>query len=72
MERLKNHTQPDLYKKILAGNNHGVPKEASLAEKELYEKSESFERYLKERHDRKVAELQEYSATRAKYGLNRR
>ena len=60
MKRLKKNTEPDLYKKILAGNNHGVSEKASFAEKELYEKSESLEQYLKERHERKVAELQEY------------
>ena len=60
MVRLKTHTAPELYKKILAGNNHNVPEQSMQSEKELYEKSESLAQYLKERHDRKVAELQQY------------
>jgi hypothetical protein len=63
MARLKKHTSPDLYKKILAGNNHGVPEQSMQSEKELYEKSESLAQYLKERHERKVAELQQYCDT---------
>ncbi len=60
MARLKMHTSPELYKKILAGNNHGVSEQSMQAEKELYDKSESLEQYLKERHERKVAELQSH------------
>ena len=60
MARLKKHTSPELYKKILAGNNHGVPEQSMQSEKELYEKSESLGQYLKELHARKVAELQQY------------
>ena len=37
MERLKAHLEPDVYKKVLAGNNHGIPKEAMYSEKEEYE-----------------------------------
>jgi hypothetical protein len=60
MRRIEKNLPPELYKKILAGNNHGVPAESMQSEKSFYEKAESLEQYLKERHERKVAELQQY------------
>ncbi|MBN2851640.1 MAG: hypothetical protein JXQ23_02755 [Clostridia bacterium] len=60
MKKLEANLDEKSYCKILAGNNHLVPREAMEAEKKLYEKSESLDTYLKERHQRKVAELQEY------------
>ncbi|MDX1359036.1 MAG: DUF6144 family protein [Clostridia bacterium] len=60
MERLKAHLEPDVYKKVLAGNNHGIPKEAMYSEKEEYEKATSLDEYLESRHKRKVAELQDF------------
>lgn len=44
--------------KILAGNNHQIPATSFDKEKEYYENAVSFEQYLKERHKRKVEELQ--------------
>lgn len=58
MKRLKKHLSPDDYRKALAGNNHGVPKNED--EKKIYEESGSLDEYLKSRHERNVAELQEY------------
>lgn len=46
--------------KILAGNNHQIPESASTKEKEYYQQSSSFKKYLEERHARKVQELQEH------------
>ncbi len=60
MQRIKDNIAPNLYEKILAGNNHGVSRKSMQAEKEYYEESESFEQYLKDRHNRKVAELQQF------------
>jgi hypothetical protein len=60
MKRLKESLKPDVYQKVLAGNNHGIPKEAMLGEKEMYKKAASLDEYLKGRHERKVAELQEF------------
>jgi hypothetical protein len=60
MKRLKSTLSPAVYRKVLAGNNHGVPEEAMLSEKKFYEESDSLESYLRERHQRKVAELQQY------------
>ena len=45
---------------VLAGNNHGIPKESQLPEKVEYENSESLETYLEQRHARKVKELEEH------------
>lgn len=60
MKRLEQEIEPGLMKRILAGNNHGVPKSAMLDEKVLYEAALSLEVYLKERHERKVLELQQF------------
>ena len=60
MNRLKDNLPSETYQNVLAGNNHGIPKEAMLGEKEKYEQAASLDEYLKERHERKVAELQEY------------
>lgn len=60
MERVKENLDEKMYQKILAGNNHGIPEEAMKMEKEFYENSASLDDYLKERHKRKVAELQSY------------
>lgn len=60
MQRIKDAFDEALYQKILAGNNHGIPKDAMKLEKEFYENSESLDIYLKDRHQRKVEELQSY------------
>lgn len=60
MGRIKQKLDEKLYQKILAGNNHGIPKESMKMEKEFYENSASLDDYLKERHQRKVEELQSY------------
>lgn len=60
MKKLEDNLDEESYCRILAGNNHHVPKEAMESEKKFYEESESLDTYLKERHQRKVAELQEY------------
>jgi hypothetical protein len=46
--------------KILAGNNHSIPKESFMKEKEYYDSSQSLKMYLEDRHDRKVKELEHY------------
>lgn len=60
MESLAEHLEPKVYQKILAGNNHNIPVESMLEEKNHFESSESLETYLKERHARRVKELQEF------------
>lgn len=46
--------------KLLAGNNHGLSRESQLGEKAFLEKAGSLDRYLQERHQRQVVELQKY------------
>lgn len=60
METLNKHLDKKSCDKILAGNNHRIPKDSFLNEKELYNKSLSLKEYLKERHNRKVQELQDH------------
>lgn len=57
MALLEAHFTEKEYTSLLAGNNHQIPREAMLPEKELYEKAPSLDVYLKERHDRQVATL---------------
>lgn len=45
---------------ILCGNNHNLNKDAFSKEKALYEASPSMEDYLKDLHQRRVQELQDY------------
>ena len=60
LDKLDKYFPKEKCNKILAGNNHSIPKESFAKEKELYEKADSLEVYLKERHDRKVDELTHY------------
>ena len=60
LDKLKEYLPPSKCNKILAGNNHNIPKESFDKEKEFYKNSLSLEVYLKERHERKVAELNHY------------
>lgn len=57
LEKLHNQLSTSSCHKILAGNNHNIPKEPHLKEKERYEEMESLSAYLKDRHERKVEEL---------------
>lgn len=60
MESLNKHLDSKSCHKILAGNNHGIPKSSQAKEKEFYHNSSSFEDYLRQRHERKVQELQNH------------
>ena len=60
LDKLNKHLPKSMCNKILAGNNHNIPKSAFDKEKEYYNNSASLEVYLKERHKRKVAELTRY------------
>ena len=37
MDRLMKHLDTDVYEKVLCGNNHQIPGESMMAEKEAYE-----------------------------------
>lgn len=47
--------------KVLAGNHHRIPDEAFAGEKVHYQESKDLSTYLKDRHERKVAELQDHA-----------
>ena len=58
MERMETSLEKSEVEKILAGNNHGIPESSMAAEREAYEAASSIDEYLKQRHARKVKELQ--------------
>lgn len=60
MEVLQNHMDKSSCNKILAGNNHRIPVSSFDKEKEFYAQANTLETYLKDRHKRKVEELQEH------------
>ena len=60
MKTLTKHLPKISCQKVLAGNNHRLPKEVFLKEKELYDNAKSFSSYLKDRHERKVEELKRH------------
>ena len=60
MDKLSKHIPKSSCNTILAGNNHNIPKESFEKEKIFYKNSKSLETYLKDRHSRKIQELQEH------------
>ena len=62
MDRLEEELPPEVYRRVLAGNHHRIPLEAFEGLKKLYDESESIDEFLKKKHERAVAELEEYSA----------
>ena len=60
MRQMEENLKPNAYRKILAGNNHNIPEISISKEKEFYEKAKNIDEYLKERHIRKVEELQQH------------
>jgi hypothetical protein len=58
MARLRGCFDETVIHDVLADNHHGIPKQAFLEEKVLYETSSSLEAYLKEAHDRQIAVLE--------------
>ena len=60
MKQLESVTDEKQTQDILCGNNHNLDKAAFMKEKTLYEASPSMEVYLKDLHQRRVKELQDY------------
>jgi hypothetical protein len=60
MNRLNKNLDDQTLKKVLTGNNHDIPEKSQLREKIEYEHSNNLEEYLKNRHTRKVKELEEH------------
>lgn len=57
MEKLNKYLPRSKCNKILAGNNHKIPKESFDKEREYYQEATSLKAYLKNRHERKIQEL---------------
>lgn len=62
MERLQEELTPEVYRRVLAGNHHRIPLEAFDGLRKLYEESGSVDEFLKGRHERAVAVLEEHLA----------
>ena len=60
MEELKKLVPTERIGCIMAGNNHGIPREAFQKDKERYEQMGSLDEFLADFHKRKVSELQEH------------
>ena len=60
MERLNESLPLDDLKVVLAGNNHDIPREPFIKEREIYEQMDSLAAYLKDFHHRQVEKLQEH------------
>jgi len=60
MDVLTHHLSPEQVKLALADNHHQIPKEAFVSEKVYYEACETLDDYLRDLHERKVKELEEY------------
>ena len=58
MNRLTNNLSEDEVKTVLTGNNHEISENSQMAEKIAYENALSLKDYLKDRHNRKVQELE--------------
>lgn len=57
---MEEHLGPELYRKLLAGNNHEIPKSSISAEEKFYGEINNIDEYLKDKHRRKVQELQQH------------
>ena len=62
MDRLEVELPPEVYRRVLAGNHHKIPLEAFDGLKKLFEEARSIDEFLENKHERAVAELEEYLA----------
>jgi hypothetical protein len=60
MNRIKYNLTADKYRKALAGNNHGLPVEVYLEDKEIFKKLGDIDLFLKDYHNRSVETLKKY------------
>lgn len=60
MNKLESALPESIVKYVLAGNNHGIPKEAYLEERALYRASKSLDDYLADYQKRQIQILQEH------------
>lgn len=63
VNRLKQSLPEPTVQRVLAGNHHRIPASAFEQEKRFYQAASSLDDYLREKHTRKVAELQYHCDT---------
>jgi hypothetical protein len=61
MESLGSSLPPDRARAVLCGNHHGIPREAFQNERQRCLSSGTLDEYLRDRHERMVAELQRHA-----------
>jgi hypothetical protein len=62
MQRLQDSLSPEQCRDVLTGNNHGIREEGFREERSLYLASSTLDQYLREYHQRGVAELEDHCA----------
>lgn len=62
MKRLESELSPEMCKKALAGNNHNISPEGLRRERQRYLELGNIDRFLKDLHRRRIAELEELMA----------
>lgn len=62
MERLRAELPQEVYRRVLAGNNHRIPLKSFDGLKKLYEGSEGIDEFLEKRHEKAIAVLEEHLA----------
>jgi len=60
MERLEAELTPETCRRVLAGNNHLVPRESFNDQREMYLRTRDIDEVLKDMHNKGVKELEEY------------
>jgi len=63
LQRMAEVLEPAACRKVLAGNHHELDPEAFREDKELWQKSEDMDEFLRQKHQRLVANLQEHADT---------
>jgi len=61
MEGLQRELPPAIRKKVLAGNHHGIPPESFAEERKRFLELGDIPAYLKDLHERSVAELEQHA-----------
>ena len=62
MQKLESRLSPEMCRKVLAGNNHRVPRENFKEDKERFLKAKTIDEFLKDLHRRAVANLEKLMA----------
>jgi hypothetical protein len=63
LQRMAEVLEPAACRKVLAGNHHDVNPDAFREDKELWQKSGDMDEFLRQKHQRLVASLQEHADT---------